>query len=223
MTSPKVIILGIFAIGFTIGFYDWFYANIAKKSIGNSTKKRSAKCPLCARLRCGGPFHHFLRPANAELVSGGPFPCPFDGTRYRRGPPTVPNMRAVLKKASSGTRRVFSGTRCSKQASTVRKRYSVPKTGFCGTRRTFKGALNGILSHRTHFQRPAEQPTPQTVDSLLPHWTHFRGVRAKSSTCPPDASLEAAVPKAAHCHTGRIFSARNGSHSLCSLHSRINT
>ena len=34
-----------------------------------------------------GPFHHFLRPANAELVSGGPFPCPFDGTRYQRRPP----------------------------------------------------------------------------------------------------------------------------------------
>ena len=29
-----------------------------------------------------GPFHHFLRPANAELVSGSPFPCSFDGTRY---------------------------------------------------------------------------------------------------------------------------------------------
>ena len=26
-----------------------------------------------------GPFHHFLRPANAELVSGGPFPCSFEG------------------------------------------------------------------------------------------------------------------------------------------------
>ena len=119
------------------------------------------------------------------------FPCPFDGTRYRRGPPKVPNMRAVLKKASSGTRRVFRSIRCKKQASTVRKRYSVPKTASSGTRRTFKGALNGILSHRTHLQRPAEQPTPQTVDSLLPHWTHFRGGRAKSSTCPPDASLEA--------------------------------
>ena len=34
-----------------------------------------------------GPFHHFLRPANAELVSGGPFPCSFDGTRYQRRPP----------------------------------------------------------------------------------------------------------------------------------------
>ena len=97
-------------------------------------------------------------------------------------------MRAVLKKASSGTRRVFSGTRCSKQASTVRKRYSVPKTGFCGTRRTFKGALNGILSHRTHFQRPAEQPTPQTVDSLLPHRTHLQCAKR------PPLSLFAPAP-----------------------------
>ena len=34
-----------------------------------------------------GPFHHFLRPANAELVSGGPFPCSFDDTRYQKRPP----------------------------------------------------------------------------------------------------------------------------------------
>ena len=33
------------------------------------------------------PFHHFLRPANAELVSGGPFPCSFDGTRDQKRPP----------------------------------------------------------------------------------------------------------------------------------------
>ena len=59
----------------------------------------------------------------------------------------VPNMRAVLKKASCGTRRIFRGTRCSKQASTVRKRYSVPKTAFCGTRRIFKGPQNSRL-HR---------------------------------------------------------------------------
>ena len=60
-------------------------------------------------------------------------------TRYQKQTFTVPNMRAVLKKASWGTRRIFRGTRCSKQASTVRKRYSVPKTGFCGTRRSFRG------------------------------------------------------------------------------------
>ena len=41
--------------------------------------------------------------------------------RYRIGPPVVRNMRAVLKKASYGTRRVFGSPPCSKQASTVRE------------------------------------------------------------------------------------------------------
>ena len=38
---------------------------------------------------------------------------------YRRRPPPVRNMRAVLKKASYGTRRVFRSPPCSKQASGV--------------------------------------------------------------------------------------------------------
>ena len=122
-----------------------------------------------------GPFRHFLGPVNAELVSGGPFPCSFEGTRYQKQPPTV------------------------------RKRYSVHKTGFCGTRRIFKGALNGILSHRTHLQRPAEQPTPQTVDSLLGYATHLQ---------------RCTVPKAAYCRTGCIFSARNGPRSEVSRHKK---
>ena len=52
---------------------------------------------------------------------------------YRRRPPPVRNMRAVLKKASWGTRRVFGGTRCKKQASGVQRRHSVPETPFSGT------------------------------------------------------------------------------------------
>ena len=101
-----------------------------------------------SRLRHGSPLRYGGNlPQCARLRSGGPFPCSFDGTRYRKRPPTVPNMRAVLKKASCGTRRIFRSTRCSKQASTVRKRYSVPKTGFCGTRRIFKGPQNSRL-HR---------------------------------------------------------------------------
>ena len=55
------------------------------------------------------------------------------GIRYRRGPSLVPNMRAVLKKASSGTRRIFRDIRCKKQASTVQKGYSVPETPSYGT------------------------------------------------------------------------------------------
>ena len=47
----------------------------------------------------------------------------------------VRNMRAVLKKASRGTRRIIRGIRCKKQAFPVQKGYSVPKTGSCGTRR----------------------------------------------------------------------------------------
>ena len=50
------------------------------------------------------------------------------GIRYRKQAFTVRNMRAVRKKASWGTRRIFIRLRCKKQASTVRKRYSVRET-----------------------------------------------------------------------------------------------
>ena len=43
---------------------------------------------------------------NALLFSG------IRRIRYRRGPPTVRNMRAVLKKASCGTRLILRGIRC---------------------------------------------------------------------------------------------------------------
>ena len=87
-------------------------------------------------------------------------------TRYQKGPPTVRNMRAVLKKASYGTRRVFRSPPCSKQASVVRKEYSVPETPSYGTRHIFRGA---------------KQPTPQTVNSLLLHRTHFQ--RRRTAFC----------------------------------------
>ena len=83
-------------------------------------------------------------------------------------------MRAVLKKASSGTRRIFGSIRCKKQAFPVQKRYSVTKTAFSGTRRIFKGP-------RTADSTDCGQPTaaPDAVSEAC---------RAKSSTCPPDAS-----------------------------------
>ena len=86
-------------------------------------------------------------PLTRNLSPADPFPYSFEDTRYRKRPPMVRNMRAVLKKASCGTRRIFRGIRCKKQASTVRKRYSVSKTAFSGTRRIFKGPQNSQL-HR---------------------------------------------------------------------------
>ena len=99
----------------------------------------------------------------------------------------VRNMRAVLKKASCGTRRIFRGTRCSKQASTVRKRYSVPKTAFCGTRRIFKGPQNSRL-HRL--------------------WI---------ASCCTGRIFRGAPCQKQHLPTGRSFSARKSPRSLCSL------
>ena len=135
---------------------------------------------MYARLRCGGDLP-LPRPGVDRPLRGNCHPlscapdnqvrCVFGIAPYQKPPSTVRNMRAVLKKASWGTRRIFRGVRCKKQASTVRKGYSVPESAFLCTERIFKGALNSRL-HRL--------------------WT-------------------------AYCRTGRIFSARNGPRSLCSL------
>ena len=139
--------------------------------------------------------------------------CVFGSAPYQKQASTVRNTHSVLKKASCGTRRIFRSIRCKKQAFLVREGYSVPETAFSGTRRIFKGALNslllhrmhfrkrknGILLHRTHLKRPAEQPTPQTVDSLLPHRTHFQ---------------RRAVPKAAPAHRTQLQCAKEPPLSL---------
>ena len=84
-------------------------------------------------------------------------------------------MRAVLKKASWGTRRIF-------------VKASVLKTGFYGTEEIF-GAKNSLLWYATHLKRPAEHPTPQTVDILLGYATHFqRRAVPKAATAAPDTS-----------------------------------
>ena len=141
----------------------------------------AACAAAAATCLCPVPFHHFLRPANAELASGGPFPCSFDGTRYRRGPPMVRNMRAVRKTASWGTRRIFRGTRCKKQASTVRMRYSVPKTASSGTRRIFKGPQNSTCyierifkPRRTADSIDCGQPTAAPDASSVRETAHAR-------------------------------------------------
>ena len=63
---------------------------------------------------------------------------------YRRRPPPVRNMRAVLKKAPWCTRRVFRSPPCSKQASGVQKGYSVPETPFSGTSHVYRERPPGV-------------------------------------------------------------------------------
>ena len=106
---------------------------------------RSTK--MFARLRCGGNLPLCLALGTGELGVLWWLGGWVVGIRYRRGPPMVRNVRAVLKKASWGTRRIFRGVRCKKQASTVRKRHSVPETPSYGTGCIFKGPQNSRL-HR---------------------------------------------------------------------------
>ena len=95
---------------------------------------------------------------------------------YQKPPSTVRNMRAVLKKASWGTRRIFRGIRCAEQAFPVQKRYSVHKTGSCGTRRIFKGPQNS----RLHRLWTASCRTGRIFRGVpcqkqhLPHRTHLQ-------------------------------------------------
>ena len=49
-------------------------------------------------------------------------------TRYQKQTFTVPNMRAVLKKASWGTRRIFRGVPCQKQPPAAPDASSVRET-----------------------------------------------------------------------------------------------
>ena len=83
-----------------------------------------------ARLRCGGNLPLCLAFGTGVLGVLWWLGGWVVGIRYRKQAFTVPNMRAVRKTGSCGTRRIFGGIRCSKQASTVRKRYSVHKTAF---------------------------------------------------------------------------------------------
>ena len=120
--------------------------------------------------------------------------------------------------------RAFSGTEYACRAQKGFLRYatrflkpSVLKTGFWGTEGIF-GTGNALLRYGTHLQRPAEQPTPQTVDSLLCtecifstknnlllHRTHFQ--RRRTASCHPECTFgHPAVLKPFH------NSIQNGNH-----------
>ena len=109
------------------------FLNFFQKTVSKRRTLSGLNWSLMCSQKASKAFCELLRPSKPAYVSG---------IRYRRGPPMVRNMRAVLKKASWGTRRIFRSIRCKKQASTVRKRYSVPKTASCRTGRIFS-ARNG--------------------------------------------------------------------------------
>ena len=103
---------------------------------------------------------------NALLFSG------IRRIRYRRGPPTVRNMRAVLKKASSGTRRIFGSIRCKKQAFPVQDGYSVPETPFSGTGQA-RCPENRLVMHGAQF---IKRRSVQGRASFFTEWV-FRGLQ----------------------------------------------
>ena len=105
-----------------------------------------------------------------------------------------------------------------------RKR-AVPKTGFYGTEYACC-AQKGFLGYATHLQRPAEQPTPQTVDRLLPHRTHlqcakrpplslFAPAPSTISFVPLTRNLSPAAPSLA---PSTALGTRNGPRSEVSRH-----
>ena len=76
-------------------------------------RQQIASDPDSALFVRSGPFHHFLRPVNAELVSGGPFLCSSTALGTRNGLlryATHLQRHSVYKIGAFGTEGIF-GTR----------------------------------------------------------------------------------------------------------------
>ena len=84
-------------------------------------------------------------------------------TRYQKRTPTVRNMRAVLKKASWGTRRIFKGP----QNSRLHRLW----TAYCRTGRIFS-ARNGPRSEVIRLKRDLFQANDSFVINQISQ--HFR-------------------------------------------------
>ena len=92
---------------------------------------------MYARLRCGGDLP-LPRPGVDRPLGGNCHPlscapdnqvrCVFGSAPYQTPPSTVRNMRAVLKKASWGTRRIFRGVPYQKQPPVAPDASSVRET-----------------------------------------------------------------------------------------------
>ena len=148
---------------------------------------------MYARLRCGGnlplPRPGVDRPlrGNCHPLSCAPdnqVRCVFGSAPYQKQASTVRNMRAVLKKASSGTRRIFGSIRCKKQAFPVREGYSVPKTGSWGTRRIFKGAQNSTCYIERIFNGPQNSRLHRLWTASCRTGRIFRGVPCQKQHLP---------------------------------------
>ena len=91
------------------------------------------------------------------------------GARYRRRASgvreAVHRRHSVQKTGFSGTEGIFGVQKGLLWYAKRFLRHSATKKGSWGTRCIFKGPLNSLLLHRMRFQRRAEQPTPQTVNS----------------------------------------------------------
>ena len=91
---------------------------------------------MFARLRCGGNLPLCLAFGTGVLGVLWWLGGWVVGIRYRRGPPMVRNMRAVLKKASWGTQRIFRGVPCQKQPPAAPDASSVRETAPLGGEQT---------------------------------------------------------------------------------------
>ena len=99
-------------------------------------------------------------------------------TRYQKQAFTVRNMRAVRKKASCGTRRIFRGVPCQKQPLLVRdassKAHRTADSTDCGQPPVVRDAFSeacraksSLLPHRTHLQC-AKKPPPSLFAPAAP-------------------------------------------------------
>ena len=130
----------------------------------------------------------------------------------------VRNMRAVLKKASWGTRRIFRSIRCKKQALLVRKGYSVPETAFSGTLRIFKGPRNSTC----HIERVFKGPQNSTcyIERIFKGPRNSRLHRLWTASCCTGRIFRGVPCQKQHLPTGRRFSARNAHRSEVSKYKK---
>ena len=137
--------------------YCQIYANIylytsatvaagSRLRILNEVDKNVRQAPLRRNLPLPRPGVDRPLRGNCHPLSSTPdnqVRCVFGSAPYQNPPSTVRNMRAVLKKASWGTRRIFRGVPCQKQ----------------------------LLPHRTHLQcakRPPLSLFAPAAPSLAP-------------------------------------------------------